>query len=127
MMKTKSVFAAVSFGMVVLGQAGAAFGLDIRPAIQCPQVDTRKTQLCLALDGSGSISGDNYKKIKKAVADAIRELQHPGKPVNVAGVRRTDLPPAADWPNGVLRVSDLDILAVSNGAAWIRQDTGGPI
>ena len=63
----------------------------------------------------------------QAVADAIRELQHPGKPVNVAGVRRTDLPPAADWPNGVLRVSDLDILAVSNGAAWIRQDTGGPI
>jgi len=71
-MKTKSVFAAVSFGLVVLGQASTAFGRDIQPAIQCPQIDTRKTQLCLALDGSGSISGNNYKIIKKAVADAIR-------------------------------------------------------
>ncbi|MCC9000274.1 MAG: DUF1194 domain-containing protein [Candidatus Contendobacter sp.] len=71
-MKTKPMFAAISFGVVVFGQASTAFGLDIQPSIQCPQIDTRKTQLCLALDGSGSISGDNYNKIKKAVADAIR-------------------------------------------------------
>jgi hypothetical protein len=63
----------------------------------------------------------------QAIVDAIGELQRPSKPVIVAAVRRADLPPAAGWPNGVLRVSDLDILAVSNGAAWIRQDTGGPI
>lgn len=63
----------------------------------------------------------------QAVVDAIMQLQQPGQPVFVYAVAATDLPPAANWPNGVLRVSDLDILAVSNGVAWIRQDTGAAI
>lgn len=62
-----------------------------------------------------------------AVADAIRALQQPQQPVTVAAVARVELPPAANWPNGVLRISDLNILAVSDGSAWIRQDTGAPI
>ena len=63
----------------------------------------------------------------EAVVDAITQLQQPGQPVLVYAVAAADLPPAANWPNGVLRVSDLDILAVSNGIAWIRQDTGAAI
>jgi hypothetical protein len=63
----------------------------------------------------------------RAVVDAIVQLQQPGQPVFVHSVALADLPPAADWPGGVLRVADLDILAVSNGSAWIRQDTGAPI
>lgn len=62
-----------------------------------------------------------------ALVDAIRALQQPQHPVTVAAVALTGLPPAASWPNGVLRVADLNILAVSDGVAWIRQDTGAPI
>lgn len=63
----------------------------------------------------------------QAVAEAIAQLQRPGQPVAVYAVPSSDLPPAADWQNGVLRVSDLNILAVSDGVAWIRQDTGAAI
>lgn len=63
----------------------------------------------------------------QAVVDAIVQLQQPGQPSFVCAVASTDLPPPADWPNGVLRVSDLNILAVSDGSAWIRQDTGAAI
>lgn len=63
----------------------------------------------------------------QAVADAIRELQQPTHPSQVFPCAQAELPPAASWPNGVVRVTDLDILAVSNGVAWIRQDTGAPI
>lgn len=63
----------------------------------------------------------------QAVVDAIAQLQRPGQPVLVHAVTAADLPPAADWPNGVLRVADINILAVSNGSAWIRQDTGVPV
>lgn len=62
-----------------------------------------------------------------AVVDAIRALQQPAQPVTVAAVTVAELPPAVNWPNGVLRVADLNILAVSDGVAWIRQDTGTPI
>lgn len=63
----------------------------------------------------------------QAIVDAITQLQQPGQPVLVYSVAAIGLPPAADWPNGVLWISDLDILAVSNGSAWIRQDTGAAI
>lgn len=63
----------------------------------------------------------------QAVVEAITQLQQPGQPVFVCAVASADLPPAENWPNGVLRVADLDILAVSNGSAWIRQDTGAAI
>jgi len=63
----------------------------------------------------------------QAVVEAIRQLQTPEQPTLVAAFAEADLPPAENWPNGVVRVSDLDILAVSNGVAWIRQDTGAAI
>ena len=63
----------------------------------------------------------------QAVVEAITQLQQPGQPVFVHSIASADLPSPADWPSGVLRVADLDILAVSNGLAWIRQDTGAPI
>jgi hypothetical protein len=37
------------------------------------------------------------------------------------------LPPAAAHPRTLVLVTDLDILAHSNGANWIRQDTGAVI
>lgn len=63
----------------------------------------------------------------QAVADAIRELQQPTRPTPIFAVDLIGLPPASAWPNSVVRVTDFNILAVSDGVAWIRQDTGAPI
>lgn len=73
-MKIKSVLTTASVGIALLGYANTASSWISRPntLVRCPQVATRQTQLCLALDGSGSISGGDYTKIKKAVAEAIR-------------------------------------------------------
>lgn len=63
----------------------------------------------------------------QSVVDAIRALQTPQGPTPVFSISSDDLPPASDWPSCVVRVSNLDVLAVSNGSAWIRQDTGAAI
>ena len=34
------------------------------------------------------------------------------------------LPPAADWPFGLVYVADIAMAAVSTGSAWKRLDTG---
>ena len=62
-----------------------------------------------------------------SVAEAIRALQVPRSPSPVFATSADQIPPAEQWVNCVLRITDLDILAVSNGARWIRQDTGAPI
>lgn len=62
-----------------------------------------------------------------SVVEAIRALQVPQSPVPVLALTAAELPPAANYPNCVVRVSDLDILAVSNGSEWVRQDTGASV
>lgn len=59
-----------------------------------------------------------------SLVDAIRALQAPGAPSPLFACVQADLPPAAQWRHCVLWISDLNILAVSDGAAWIRQDSG---
>lgn len=66
-------------------------------------------------------------RVLRSHEDAIRQLQRPRAPTPVFTVAAAGLPPAADWTNCVVRVSDLDILAVSNGTSWIRQDNGSAI
>jgi len=58
---------------------------------------------------------------------AVLELQTPTQPTALFACATADMPPAADWPGTVLRNTTLDILAVSNGTGWIRQDTGAAI
>jgi hypothetical protein len=62
-----------------------------------------------------------------SVVEAIVALQVPGSPTPLFACDEADLPPAANWPDHALKVSDLDIVAVSNGTSWIRQDTGAAI
>lgn len=50
----------------------------------------------------------------------------PVQPVRVWGVAQADLPPAADWPRGIVYVTDLGKLALSNGVAW-TDTVGGPL
>lgn len=61
------------------------------------------------------------------LVDFLRGLVVPEGPARVWSCQSTALPSAAKYPSCVLRVADLDVLAVSNGTAWIRQDTGAAI
>ena len=61
------------------------------------------------------------------VVEALRTLAVPQGPTKVWPCVSTALPNPARYVNCVLRVTDLDTLACSNGTAWIRQDTGAAI
>lgn len=56
--------------------------------------------------------------------DAIQELLNPTFPHPVFAIASASLPPAADYPSAVVRATDLNILVVSDGLVWRRQDTG---
>ena len=59
--------------------------------------------------------------------DALRGLIVPGGPTALFAVTQAGLPPAASYPQTLVLVTDLNILAHSNGINWIRQDTGAVI
>lgn len=61
------------------------------------------------------------------IIDALRALQIPGKPGLVYGCDQAALPPPARFQNCVVLVTNLNILAHSDGSHWIRQDTGAAI
>ena len=67
------------------------------------------------------------RALLKSFRDAIEGLQVPGEPKAVFAAAQAGLPPAASYPNCVALVSDLNILAHSDGVHWIRQDTGAVI
>lgn len=54
-------------------------------------------------------------------------LENPQQPILVPSYTTVAMPPAADFINGVLRNTTLNILAVSDGTNWKRQDTGASI
>ncbi|MFI4965817.1 MAG: hypothetical protein ACHP9T_10660 [Caulobacterales bacterium] len=62
-----------------------------------------------------------------SIHDAIRELQTPQAPQPVFAVLQARLPPAASYPRCVALVSDLNVLAHSDGAHWRREDTAAVI
>lgn len=59
---------------------------------------------------------------------ALRRLEKdfvsrfPKAPVRVPDYLQADLPSAADCPYGLVIVSDLGVLAFSNGSAWRKAD-----
>jgi len=62
-----------------------------------------------------------------SMQDAVRGLQTPQAPTPVVAIAQAKLPPAVSYPQCVALVSDLNILAHSDGVHWIRQDTGAVI
>lgn len=64
--------------------------------------------------------------VLKSHEDAIRQIQQPGSPTQFALLAFSELPPAADWPNSAILVTDKGCLAISvaQGAsyAWLRAD-----
>lgn len=61
------------------------------------------------------------------IVEALRALLSPGAPTPLHACASSALPPAAAWPRRLVLVTDLNILAHSDGSHWIRQDTGGAI
>ena len=70
---------------------------------------------------------DGVRAILKSFHDAIFALQAPAAPTPLFACAQAALPPAAAWPSSLVLVSDLNILAHSDGVHWIRQDTGAVI
>ncbi len=58
---------------------------------------------------------------------AVEALRRPGAPSLLYACAAADLPPAGDWPGGLVLLRDFGALAVSDGTAWVRQDTGEAI
>jgi hypothetical protein len=75
--------------------------------------------------GPGAPEG--LRALLKSFHDAISALMAPGAPVALFAVAQAGLPPAADHPQTLVLVTDLNILAHSDGSHWIRQDTGAVI
>ena len=65
--------------------------------------------------------------VLKSIHDAIRELQAPEEPKPLFAVAQAKLPPAASYPLCLALVSDLNLVAHSDGTHWIREDTGAVI
>lgn len=59
--------------------------------------------------------------------EAIRSLQVPVAPAPLFACATADMPPAARWAHHALKNTTLNIVAVSDGVNWIRQDTGAEI
>lgn len=67
------------------------------------------------------------RAVLKTFQDAIEGLLAPGAPAPLFATASAALPPAADHPQSLVLVTDLNILAHSDGVHWIRQDTGAVI
>lgn len=61
------------------------------------------------------------------LVEAVRALKTPGAPTPLFTCDLAGLPPAQAWPQTLVLVADLSTLAVSDGSAWVRQDTGAVI
>ena len=70
---------------------------------------------------------DAFHAVLKSFHDAIRDLQTPAEPKPAFAVAQAKLPPAATYPRSFVLVTDLNILAHSDGTHWIREDTGAVI
>lgn len=70
---------------------------------------------------------ESLRPLLKSLYDAVRALQYPEAPQPAFPVLQAGLPLASAYPNSVVLVTDLGVLAHSNGSAWIREDTGAAI
>lgn len=70
---------------------------------------------------------DALRAILQSYFEALTQLQNPGAPTQLAEVAlETDLPPAADYPNTLIVVTEHNCAAVSTDVAgtwtWLRSD-----
>lgn len=70
---------------------------------------------------------ESVRAALKSLHDAVLALQAPAAPTPLFAVAQAGLPPAAAYPASLALVTDLNVLAHSDGTHWIRQDTGAVI
>ena len=70
---------------------------------------------------------EEMRPLLSEILDVVRALKAPGAPNAVFACASTALPPPKAWRQCLALVTDLNILAHSDGSHWIRQDTGGVI
>ena len=75
----------------------------------------------------GPCVAEPLRAVMKSFHDALLGLIAPAAPTPVFAAPAAGLPPAAEHPQTLALVSDLNILAHSDGTHWIRQDTGGVV
>lgn len=79
------------------------------------------------LNPVGPGAPETVRAVLKSFHDALTALTQPGAPTPLFAVAQAGLPPAAAYPQTLVLVTDLNILAHSDGVHWIRQDTGAVI
>lgn len=67
------------------------------------------------------------RPVLKSFHDALAALVAPAAPTPLFAIAAAALPPAGEHPHTLVLVTDLNILAHSDGDHWIRQDTGAVI
>lgn len=67
------------------------------------------------------------ERLKLELEGAFDRLDQPMEPKPVFACATSELPSAAAYANCVVRNTTLNILIVSDGANWIRQDTGASL
>jgi hypothetical protein len=75
--------------------------------------------------GPGTPEG--LRALLKSFHDAVSSLLTPAAPTPLFAATEAGLPPAASHPQTLALVTDLNVLAHSDGTHWIRQDTGAVI
>lgn len=75
----------------------------------------------------GPAAPEALRPLLKSLHDAVLGLLAPAAPSPLFAVAQAALPPAAAHSQSLVLVTDLNILAHSDGAHWIRQDTGAVI
>lgn len=74
-------------------------------------------------------SDPDLLRVLQGYFEALQQLQNPQAPTQLAEVAlEADLPPAADWPNSAIVVTEHNCIAVSTDVAgtwtWLRADGG---
>lgn len=67
------------------------------------------------------------ERLRMELEREFDRLDQPMEPKRVFACATAETPPAAAFTNCVLRNTTLNILVVSDGTAWIRQDTGASL
>ena len=75
----------------------------------------------------GPDTPEGLRRILRSFHDALSALEAPGAPMPLCALAQAGLPPAGNHPQSLVLVTDLNILAHSDGVHWIRQDTGAVI
>ncbi|RAK63000.1 hypothetical protein [Phenylobacterium kunshanense] len=75
----------------------------------------------------GPVTPEPLRGVLRSFHDALLALIAPAAPTPLFASTLAGLPAAAAHPHTLALVTDLNILAHSDGIHWIRQDTGAVI